>query len=34
MKIYWLTCEDCSMQNLHQPCEACKNYFVQKGNHE
>lgn len=26
-----LCCSDCAMENLHQPCEACPNYWKRNG---
>ncbi len=30
-KLFWISCADCSMLNEQQPCEACVNWSVQKG---
>ena len=29
MKVFWMSCAECSMTQLHQPCEACPNKEVQ-----
>ena len=29
MKVFWLTCSECAMTQLHQPCEACPNRSAQ-----
>jgi len=29
IKIWTLTCDECSMTRAMQPCEACPNYNVQ-----
>jgi hypothetical protein len=27
--VIWLSCAECAMSNLHQPCEACPNRKAQ-----
>jgi len=30
MKVIWISCSDCAIVNMHQPCEACTNYITQQ----
>jgi hypothetical protein len=29
MRTFWLTCAECAMTQLYQPCEACPNRKAQ-----
>ena len=28
-RVFWMTCAECAMTQLHQPCEACPNGAAQ-----
>jgi hypothetical protein len=29
MKVFWMTCTECALTQLMQPCEACPNRYSQ-----